>query len=213
MSLTTPGASPIRVIVPQQPPVYTGGRYPFITGQQGIAKSAAAVSLYSAKVPAPGGAQRIRYTLAANLGAAELDIALGAAVTAAADASVDAAVDTGLAAPSDPASVLRVVVIRSLANAEATLRRRGTDVADGSLSAESFKVKTSSAGANVIRVRGPASGAWKAGEILDIFVLGTGDITTTALNANRDALVLLDEILYGAPGTGEEINVRAMLAS
>jgi hypothetical protein len=98
----------------------------------------------------------------------------------------------------------------------------------GYMSTSSFKVKTGTASAGVIRVRGPASGSWKAGERLMIILLEATDIkgvingtdgsspavgSAIATNANRTHMGTSFELMYAAVGSGEEVNLQALLAS
>jgi hypothetical protein len=98
----------------------------------------------------------------------------------------------------------------------------------GYMSTSSFKVKTGTASAGVIRVRGPASGSWKAGETLRIVVLpaasifgvvldSTGDTpvaaSAIALNANRLTHGRVFDLMYAAVAANGEVNLRAALAS
>ncbi len=211
MPLVATSASPLRVLIPGAPPI-VATEYPFLPGQQVTAWAAAAATVYQISPQARNNGKTFIHTLTANLGAAEIDIALGTAVPLAADSDVDANVDTALLPPAAPAKVLRAVVIRDRTGAP--LRRRGLDVADGALSAESFKVKTSAANGNVIRLRGPAAGAFNAGETFTIFIVEAADIVTfsgAALNAARKAIDINRGVLYAGLAANEEVNLDAIL--
>lgn len=96
----------------------------------------------------------------------------------------------------------------------------------GYLSTSSFKVKTGTAAAGVVRVRGPASGSWKVGERLIIVLLEATDIkgvindttgaspvvgSAVAANAGRTHVGTSFELMYAAVGTGEEVNLQALI--
>lgn len=96
----------------------------------------------------------------------------------------------------------------------------------GYMSTSSFKVKTTTAGAGVIRVRGPASGSWKAGERLMIVLLEAADIkgvingtdgnppaaaSAIATNAHRAAIGTSFELMYAAVAANEEVNLQAVI--
>lgn len=213
VTVPSPGPTATRNITPGQPVLYIDN-YPFLPNQQMVAWSPAANTLYGAAMQARNNGKVFVATLAANLGAAEVDIALSTAVPLAASAAVDADVDTALTPPAQPGQVLRVVVIRDRDGI--ALRRRGTDVADGSLSASSFKVKTSAANGNVIRIRGPASGQFNQGETFTIIVLEASDIVTVtgaSLNAFRTANDVVYSLMYAGLAANDEINIRAELST
>ena len=218
MGLTNPAAKVTRVLLSGGLPDFTVD-YPFMPGMTALAKTAGTSNIYCLSLPGDQSANRFTHKLAANLGAAEIDITIPSHILAASvdSASLDAAVDpTVLTTPgaSTGINVLRAVIIRDASGL--CLRRRGNDVADGALSAESFKVKSATA----LRLRGPASGSWKAGETFTVIlvpqatIVGFGGLALgTQMNANRTYEDVSYPIMWGVIAANEEINVTAIPAA
>ena len=215
MPLTNPAARTVRTLVTAGLPDLATD-YPFLANQPMTFWSAEAANLYGLAIPGDQSAFRFTHRLAANLGAAEISIAIPSTIPATSvdSVSLDAAVDpTVLTTPGASAGidVLRAVVIRD--SGPTVLRRRGTDVANGALSADSFKVES----ATSIRLRGPASGSYKAGETFTIILVPQASIAAltgtlgTQLNANREYEDVAYPLLYAVCGALGEVNCKAAL--
>lgn len=147
MGLTNPAAKISRVLLSGGLPDFTVD-YPFMPGQTVLAKSASAANVYQLSLPGDQSAKRFSFRLAANLGNAELDVAIPSTITAAnVDASsADTAVDpVQLTTPGASTGInsLRAVIIRD--STGLPLRRRGNDILD-----QAAVVSVTSAATNVL---------------------------------------------------------------
>jgi hypothetical protein len=222
-------------------PIYLADQQPFQQGQNMRAISNVGTrSLYGvltqprfqspnlntiSSYPTANTIKRAHFALAADLAAgAALDVSVPG-LTNAAYTALDAAIGVPgtttppttpptpptTTPPTTPAKVPRVIVVEE--STRLVLNCRGSDATLATAANGEFQVKTSSAGGNVITIKGKTTSGYKAGQVFSVFSVEDTDIVQIsggALAAGREYEFPAYGFLYAALAATEFIDLKGI---